>query len=185
MPQQKYFLKETPAQQDASCTAYHITDASGKKIPLPENIQEALQCPSLVQLEKDILTFRDFDTIKQLHLNTRKLIPLFIAPAEADGVSGPVWSPDKQQLLFVIINQQKKAGYTETCRLLLLSLGKNKQVIKKQKFDRPVNFLCGSICTAEPGTDFMFHNKGKTIRYKRNENLDAEERPGVYETITL
>lgn len=183
LSQQKYLLVEMPEQQDASCTAYRITDAAGKTIPLPGYIQAALECPALVQLEHNVLTFRDADTVKQLHFDNQKVVSLFVVPAGADGVSGPVWAPGKRQLLFLIVNQQKTGGYAETGRLLLLTLGKNKQVTGKRKFDRPVHYVCGSICTATPGTDFMFRNNGKTISYKRSEHL--QERPGVYEHITL
>jgi len=58
---------------------------------------------------------------------------------------------------------------------LILDLDSNFRVTGKHKFDRPVNFICGSICSSDAGIDFRFIDENN-FEYIRNMNIDY--RPG-------
>lgn len=154
----------------ASCWYYDIVDAKGKVVELNDELDEALNCPSLLDLhEGDFLVYQNKNEVKYMQLTTGESFVVFQLFDGIDGVSQPVWY-NKEQLLFVIVNQEKKGGYKTFTRLLVADVS-NPSDIKKMKYDRMVNFSCGSICSSEPNNDFGFYNK-ETIWYKRNENLE-------------
>lgn len=154
----------------ASCWYYDIVDAKGKVVELDDELEKALNCPSLLDLyEGDFLVYQNKNEVKYMQLTTGESFVVFQLFDGIDGVSQPVWY-NKEQLLFVIVNQEKKGGYKTFTRLLVADVS-NPIDIKKMKYDRMVNFSCGSICSSEPNNDFGFYNK-ETIWYKRNENLE-------------
>lgn len=175
--QYKFVEKDT----DASCIKYKIVDQNNKEVALPKKIMEILSCPSVAELHQNLLTYQDGIAIKQYNLDTKKEVVLFKVYHDIDGVSDPVWSDDHSKMMFVIINQEKRYGYKDMCRILVLEIS-NGQILKKWKYDRPVNFSCGSLCSSSGYDDFMFIDT-KTIKYKRNINI--EDRPGEFETIIL
>jgi hypothetical protein len=60
-----------------------------------------------------------------------------------------------------------KHNYTAMCRIIVLTLNEDGSVAGKQKFDRNVNFSCGSICSSFPGEDFYFIDNN-TIAYREH-----------------
>ncbi len=160
---------------EASCTNYEVVDGSGNKVVLPEEVQSSLLCPSLLNLKGDTLCFRDNNEICIYLISSKKTYSLFEVFPDIDGVSGPVWSPNGQRVAFVVINQERKHDYTDFCRIIVLELDRNATVVAKYKFDRPVSFVCGSICSSLAGTDFRFIDNNN-LEYIRNENI--EKRPG-------
>jgi hypothetical protein len=163
---QEYRFELAAEQSGASCTAYTVVDGKGKPVTLPQRVRDFLQCPAYLSIYKGILTYTDGDTVKNCRLQTGAEQALFVMPDSVDGVSGPAWGPGADRLMFVIINQEKRHGYTESCRIIHLQLRPNGTVKQKLKYDRPVHFSCGSICTAEAGKDFMYLKNGRIIRYK-------------------
>lgn len=172
-----YTLAERSAT--ASCFNYSILDKNKKNVSLPVHISDALRCATIVDLRESLLTFMIDETIIVYDLNKQKESKLFTIYPDMDGISNPVWSADRSQVMFVIINQEKKHGYKDIARIISLTLDKNLNVQSKEKYDRPVNFICGSICSAEPYQDFNYTTKG--IIYRRNINI--EERPGELELL--
>ena len=165
----------------ASCGYYQIVDADDEPIDLPEHILEALDCATTIDLTDGVLTYIDGEAVKLYRIKDKVDAKMFTLHEGMDGISNPVWSEDRTQIMLVIINQNKTHGYKEFARIISLDLDKNLQVKSKLKFDRPVNFVCGSTCNSEPYEDFKYIDKG--IKFKRNTNI--EERPGVYEIVLL
>jgi len=163
----------------ASCSNYKIVSTDQQDYNLSKKVTKALECPIIASINKNILVYKDGLDIRILNLSNRTDHKLFTMHTEMDGISNPAWSEDMRSIMFVIINQQKKHGYQSFCRLISLELNEDFTVNKKEKYDRPVNFNCGSICTAEPYEDFQY--VGSKIKYKRNVNID--DRPGIFEYI--
>ena len=174
--QEKYKL--VPTAEYASCTDYALY----QKVDLPREIANALVCANIANIHGDNLTFMRGDSVIIYNLRTKKQSLLFVNYPDIDGISGPVWSPSGDKLMFVIINQQQKHGYRSFARIIVLTIDKNNSVIRKQKFDRPVNFVCAGDCFAQPDSDFFFKDDN-TIGYRRNENIS--DRPGQIEYIKL
>ena len=173
LSQTGYALREKDVY--ASCADYIIVDDSGKTVDVPAAVSLALQCPSLLSLHGDTLCYRSGNSIRIYHISSGADYMLFGVFDDVDGVSGPVWSPSHRRIGFVIINQQRTHGYRDMCRILILDLDSNFRVTGKHKFDRPVNFICGSICSSDAGIDFRFIDENN-FEYIRNMNIDY--RPG-------
>jgi len=177
---QKYFL--TLHQSDASCDGYSIQDSIGNDIVLLPQVKQALECPSVINLRNNILITYINNELVWYNITLKKLQTLAKLYPDVDGVSNPVWSPNGKMVMFTIINQQKKYGYKEFVRIMVLGVDENGKVTLKKKYDRPVHFSCGSICTSSPETDFKFKDDN-SIEYRRHELID--DRPGEWETIQL
>ncbi len=173
LAQTEYSLKEKEVY--ASCVDYIIVDDAGETVDLPAAVNQALQCPSLLSLKGDTLCYRSGNSIRLYHISSGADYMLFDVFDDVDGVSGPVWSPSHRRIGFVIINQQRTHGYNDFCRIIILDLDSNFKVTGKHKFDRPVNFSCGSICASDAGIDFRFIDENN-FEYIRNINID--DRPG-------
>ena len=176
---QKYHLKEIP--DDASCFSYQIVDDQDEPIELPKHIMEALICSSNIDMTDNVLTYLDGLTIKLFQINKGMDTELFSMHEGMDGISNPVWSEDRKRIMFVVINQNQTHGYTESARIISLDLDDNMQLKAKQKFDRPVNFICGSSCSSLVYQDFKYVKEG--IMFRRNINI--EKNPGEYELIVI
>ncbi len=144
----------------ASCLTFIVVDEEGKEVTLPEKFKTVLDCPSLINITGNILTY-EMNGVRQYNIDTKKEVLLFTNYDDIDGCSGPAWSEDKSKVMFVIINQERKHAYTASCRLIVLTFNKNGEVLQKQKFDRNIFFECGSICSSNPGEDFWFVNNKK------------------------
>ncbi len=151
-----------------SCYTYELQDANKEKVKLNEELITAFDCPSMLDLhEGSLLTYQVKNDIFLLDLKDglkRKIITLYEG---VDGISNPAWN-SAEQLLFVVVNQEKVGNYETNTRLLFVDLAE--AGLKKRKFDRLVNFSCGSICSAQPGLDFGFLGES-TLWYKRHEMI--------------
>ena len=172
---QEYKIIQT--DEYGSCADYEIY----QKVEFPEQITQALECPPWVDVQGDFLTIVSQNNVLMYDLVSKQTITLFTLYDDIDGISAPAWSADKSKIMFVIINQKQTHDYKSIARIIVITL-KNGQVVYKEKFDRPVNFICGSICSSIPGGDFYFVDN-KTIEYTRNYNI--EERPLEKEKISL
>lgn len=168
---QNYTLIEK--DDEASCTNYEIVDSLDAEIKLPKMVASALLCPSVLSLHGNRLVYREHNEIMMYNLDKQSFSTLFSVYDDIDGISSPHWSEDGNQLLFVIVNQSRNHGYSEFCRIIYLELNEEGTVQDKRKFDRPVQFVCGSICSSEPGVDFMFSNE-HIIRYKVHDAIEFD-----------
>ncbi|MGD9493202.1 MAG: hypothetical protein AB7V36_07585 [Bacteroidales bacterium] len=173
LSQTGYALKEKDAY--ASCVDFIIVDDSGKTVDVPAVVSRALQCPSLLSLHGDTLCYRSGNSIRMYHISSGADYQLFDVFDDVDGVSGPVWSPSHHRIGFVIINQLRSHGYKDMCRIIILDLDADFKVKYMHRYDRPVNFSCGSICSSNPGSDFRFADENN-FEYIRNINI--EDSPG-------
>jgi len=173
--QSTYTLKEIPG--DASCFSYDLIDTDGNPVKLPEKFKEVLDCPSLIEIHSNILTY-EFEGVRQYNIKTGVDNLLFTNYDDIDGCSGPVWSEDESKVMFVVINQQMTHNYAAMCRIIVLTLDDEGKVIEKLKFDRNVHFSCGSMCYSVPGEDFYFINNSQ-IAYREHtfehENFEVKE----------
>ncbi len=172
-----FTLVEIP--DDASCFTYKILNSKNKEVSLPKYVKEGLDCPALLSLEENRFLYYWTDNVYRYDLNEKKNVKLFTPFKGIDGISNPVINGNLA--LFQIINQNGVGGYNDICRLLLLDLTYIND-IKKRKFDRPVNFSCGGICSGIPYEDFGIKNQ-ETIWFKRN--INYEENPGAIIEINL
>jgi len=170
--QPKYELIEV--KTSGSCVDYQLVDSSGAAFNIPSSVKDGLICPSLLSLNGDTLIYRTGNSVRIFHISSGLDYKLFEVFDDVDGVSGPVWSPSHRRIGFIIINQQRSHGYNDFCRIIILDLNSDFKVIGKHKFDRPVNFSCGSICSSDAGTDFRFLDENN-FEYIRNINI--EDRP--------
>jgi len=165
----------------ASCTDYVVHDSVGTQVPLPPDAVEGLQCPMLLNLHGVHLTYMHEWKITRLDLATSQRVELFSVFPDPDGVEGPRWSPDGRSMLFRIVDQQKRHGYKESSRLIVVTV-KDGEVVAKRKFDRYVNFQCGSNCGSIHDDDFGFRDDD-TLFFRRH--WAAPERPEEIDEIEL
>lgn len=177
--QTEYKLKWEDA--GGSCFNYSVFQ-NEQKLTLPSHIQKSLDCPYMVGLKANFLVFVDELKVKLYNLKSKKEFELFQLYNDIDGFSGPAWSDKSNEVLFVVINQEQKHGYSAMCRIIYVRLNKFGDIKDKRKFDRPVNFECGSICGSEPDNDFRFNSKGN-IEFRKHLMLtDGDE---IWEEIEL
>lgn len=165
---------------DASCSSYHVEDIDSQMIELPKNVIKALDCPSLLALEGATLFFLDGNVIKRYDLERQNETVLYKTRGEMDGYSNPLWSKDKKALVFVLINQNRNYGFKESGRLVKIIFSENGNILLTSTADLPIHYVCGSMCSSEPKSDFKF-TSGNKVKYRRNENI--EERPGEWEQV--
>lgn len=149
----------------ASCINFIIVNEYGKEINMPEKFNQILDCPSLIDLTDNVLTYEFNNSVYQYNVDSKKDVLLFENFKDIDGCSNPTWSKDKTKVMFVVVNQQMKHDYKAFCRIIVITLNEKGEPINKQKFDRNVNFVCGNICSSNPNDDFWFVNN-YTIEYK-------------------
>ncbi|MCK9612224.1 MAG: hypothetical protein PHR81_08035 [Bacteroidales bacterium] len=166
----------------ASCADYALYDSNNIKVNLPENFQEAMKCPFLLNIHEGIITFAENNKIKQYFIPSKKEISILEYYSDIDGICGPEWSPDNKKIMFIIINQEHKHGYKEMCRIIVITRGSDGLPAEKKKFDLTINFECGSICTSSSGEDFCFVDN-ETIEYKRY--TEIQKGPGTKVKISL
>jgi len=165
----------------ASCTDFVVHDASGAFVSLPPDASEALKCPAVLDLHGAYLTYMHQWKITRLDLKTLARVELFSVFPDPDGVEGPRWSPDGRSMLFRIVDQQKRNGYKESSRLIVVTV-RDGEIVAKRKFDRFVNFQCGSTCGSIHDDDFGFRDDD-TLFYRRH--WASPERPGEIDEIEL
>jgi hypothetical protein len=189
-----YALK--PDGGEASCFAYTVLRDGQPLTDLPAELKDALGCAWAMSLNGNRLIFmgsadKDLNrSVRMINLDTRKVISLFsVYPfvSGSGGISVPVWSDDGRHVLFHIVNQDRDVnqdrshGYTAFGRLIVVRVDGDTATVLR-KFDRPVMFVCGSICSGDARTDYGFKDN-RTIMYRRHEMI--EDRPGVVETIVF
>ncbi len=165
----------------ASCTDHHVVDTHGTPIPLPPDAIEALICPVTVDIRGNRLTYVHRGKVVQLDLVTYQRVELFSLFPEYEGLEGPRWSPDGRSMVFRVVDQQRRNGYTESSRLIVVTV-EDGRVTAKRKFDRFVNFVCGSTCGSIHDDDFGFRDDD-TVFYRRH--WAATERPEAIDEIEL
>jgi hypothetical protein len=178
MAQEEYSLQEISTE--ASCVDYMIISSDGLAVDVISEVKSALQCPSIASIYGNLFIYQWDLEIKIYNIETQTTTTLFTVYDDIDGVSNPAWSTDGTKLAFVIINQEMFHDYEDICRIVVLSM-KNGKVDEMQKFDRPVMFSCGSICTSIPGEDFYFSTDELLIymdKYILTEKLETGKDSG-------
>lgn len=175
-----YSLKKIA--EAGSCINYQIVNQKQEPVEIPPNLARALECPSIIDLTGNIVTFLDGEQVKLYYLDREEEKHLFNYPRDLDGISGPVWSDSGEMVMFVLVNQQKKHDFYAITRLQVLRIDAEGEVVKEWPIDKPVQFTCGSICSSTPYKDFKFEGEDK-ILYQRNINIDGVE--GEYSEIRV
>ncbi|MFH2094807.1 MAG: hypothetical protein ABIJ16_03825 [Bacteroidota bacterium] len=165
----------------ASCYVLAVYDEENRKIEVPEEVAKELDCPVVAQISPDFrfLIYGDLFGVSCYSFSTKTIHPLVTFETTNEGVSGPCWSPDRNKIMLVTINQQ---GYKEHCRIFVLTLGSDGALEGKQRFGAFVNYECGSVCGSFAGRDFWFEDDN-TVKYRRHE--EAQENPGEIFSIEL
>ena len=182
--------QETPAATDfelvevssyASCSVYQVQDSADQEVALPAAVRDALDCPLVAGVHGQVLIYLQGMKMMRRDLITGEERVLFELYPDMDGVSGPIWSPDGQIAAFLIINQEKTHGYTALTRVIAVSVIEDP--IRKVKFDRPVEFECGSTCGLMSRESLRFTDD-TTLRY-RVHPIALPERAGETEDLDL
>lgn len=157
-------------------TVYGVVNENSEEVVLPQKIKEKVAFsflpPDVIPgTKKVIFSDTQSDTtaflIKTYQIDTQKEEILLKLPGKRDGISAIIWSPDKQSLAFVDVNQQ---GYKMGTKLYMLQL----KTGKLSTFDAPINFVCGSSCYVREGKDFWFKDD-TTIQYKTHRLANQNE----------
>lgn len=179
---QKNAFKLFETANYASCVDLELRDSLNRPVKVPADVTEGLKCPVIADLRDGLLCYMNNNIISLYDISSDMTYPLLEVYPDLDGYNGPCWSASGHKVAFVMINQERKYDYTESCRIVVLSLDENYAVRDKRKFDRMLNFTCGAMCYCDCGTDIRFDGDN-ILRFRRNENI--EERPGEWETIIL
>lgn len=165
----------------ASCLTYCIVDSKGERIDIPDQLEEILVCPNMLDITDNILSYMRNNDVYIYDLINRNEIKLFSCFESLDGISGPVWDSNKSRLMFLLIDQEKENDYREMTRLISVDLNAELKPIAKSKFDVPVAFYCTNICSSEPYETFKYGDR--SILYKeRDVNGDLK---ATYQKIDL
>lgn len=178
--QSGYQLKETGSS--GSCSNYQIVDENGSIPSLPFEVLQALQCPVMLHLKGDTITFLSSSGPSLHIISQAKTMLLVSGYPDADGVSGPAWSPSGKRVAFVFLSQNRTLGFRYACRIVIVELDQQAKPFKIMYFDRPVQYVCGSICGSDAGSDFFFVDENNFV-YRRHE-MDSV-RPGCFGYIGL
>lgn len=145
----------------ASCFGYTVVDADGAEVQLPDEVRQALTCPSLASLSPDgnLLLFDDGSSVLLHDLNSNKTSIVMDLEPTVEGVSGAVWSSAGDAVLFAGVDQQH---YPLLTRLYLIFLDDEAGFWLGLK-DVRMNMTCGSICASTPGEDYRFDADGNII----------------------
>lgn len=179
---QGYELVKIEAEK--TCPSYEIRK-NGKAVKLPEDIEEALECPPTIGFygEKYLIYDNDEEAIVRYDVENDKKETIFSYPEDVDGISNPAWSPSKRYAAFIAINQEKTHGYALITKIIVIDMEAGMlNVNRKREYIFPVNFNCKKNCTAIVGEDFYFESD-KVLVYKRN--LKQKSKPGAMEKVEL
>ncbi|HBS85382.1 MAG: hypothetical protein A2W91_16370 [Bacteroidetes bacterium GWF2_38_335] len=149
----------------ASCGVYEIQNGYGEKIGLPEEVEYFLDCPPYIDIAPDFsyIVYGDLGEMKIYSFRTLESKTVMKFGKGCEGISGMVWSPNKNKMMFVEVNQKKLSAKTRI-HVVDISMGSPRN---REYFDVPVNFECGSLCGSAPDEDFKFKNNS-TIIYKKH-----------------
>jgi hypothetical protein len=148
-----------------SCKVFELHNGYGEKIKVPEEVEAVFDCPSVLVLSPDYsyLIFNEDQDLKTFSFYDNEVHTLVNFKPGSEGVSGIEWSPNKEKIMFVEVNQRKHDSLTQLF-IIDMSMGAATQ---RKVLDLPVNFVCGSICSSDAGSDFKFKNN-QTAIFKRH-----------------
>lgn len=125
----------------------HKVYRDGKPMTLPDDLASSMQCPVTISLNRGRLVLLKGNDILLYRLKDGKRVRLFGVWPDINGLSAPLWSPDGRGVALVsVINNGPHAYKTDT-RIIALRLNSRDKVVKKEKFDVPIHYGCGAICT--------------------------------------
>lgn len=139
---------------EASCFYYELRDASGKKINVPSDIEQAMQCPVMLSLSRDYnyLLYSVNDSVRMYDFSKGIAKHITEFSKYVIGYSDAIWSPDNSRFAFVQLenwNPNFSGG-------IYVGTIENGEVIKQVTYMEKIRFVCGSVCTSYPGHDFWF-----------------------------
>jgi len=161
-------------------TDYIITDTSGWKISLPNEVQKCLFTPRFVALlDSNYLYYSDVDTVFEYDIQHRSKREILVAKHGPHALCGIAWSPDSSQALILSIapNEAERSQLNSTLYLITISGS-----LPPRKISAPVNFYFLETFESKPGRDFYFTDKN-TIVYKTH--LDSFTDPGKMITVKI
>jgi hypothetical protein len=171
-------------ETEKTCPSYEIRK-KGKAVKLPEDIEEALECPPTIGFYdgKYLIYDNDEEAIMRYDVENDKKETIFTYPEDVDGISNPAWSPSKKYAAFIAINQEKTHGYSLITKIIVIDMQAGMlNINRKREYIFPVNFNCKKNCTAIVGEDFYFESD-KVLVYKRS--LKQKSKPGAMEKVEL
>ncbi|MBN2681464.1 MAG: hypothetical protein JXR58_03080 [Bacteroidales bacterium] len=163
-----------------SCRVFELHNGYGEKIKVPEEVENQFDCPSVLILAPDYsyLVYNEGTGLKSYSFYDNAVHTIANFKPGSEGVSGIEWSPNKEKIMFVEINQQKHDSLTQ---IFIIDMHQG-NATNRLVLDLPVNFVCGSFCSSDAGEDFRFKNN-QTAIFKRH--WSAQYKPEEEQSIPL
>ncbi len=169
-----------PSESFDRCDALSITRRDGKSLNLSAEFKKYLDCIDYnLQIANDrYIAYSVENKIALYDLEKNTSLALFTPQSYSDAnLTNLGWSPDKNRIAFVstAYNQenQKKLNYATHTRLIILELNADKTaVVRKTKFDIPIQFIETEGNYISNNDCFWANNT--TIRYRDFVSQDYE-----------
>lgn len=175
--QSKFSISRTKIDKPSCKIKYTVFDQNNKEVKLPEEVSAILECPQLFSLSPNgqLLFYRTDQELKMLDLSNMKSSKI-INLDKKDGVSDPLWSKGNSKIVFALINETR---FKYKGQFVIFNLD-NGVINSINKYDAPVDYLCGSSCLAMPGEEFWFEDNEIAIGYKVNSQLSNKPEDAGY-----
>ncbi len=161
-------------------TDYIVTDTSGWKIALPNEVQKCLYSPRFVSLlDSNYLYYSEADTVFEYDIQHRSKREILIAKHGPHTLCGIAWSPDSSLALILSITPTETERSQINNTLYLITINGS---LPPKKINAPVNFYFENEFESKPGRDFYFIDKS-TIAYKTH--LESYTDPGKIITVKI
>jgi hypothetical protein len=139
---------------EASCFYYELRYASGEKVMVPAEVEQAMQCPVMLSLSHNYnyLLYAVNDSVRMYDFTSGASVHVTDFHDRIIGFSNALWSPDDSRFAFVQL-ENWNPHFSGGIYTAVVENGDVKNVII---YMEKIRFTCGSICTSYPGHDFWF-----------------------------
>jgi hypothetical protein len=145
-----YHLETRPGM--ASCFSVHVMDADSAEVTLPDEVTDALSCPSMADLSPndEFLVYSGDENVMLYFFGAEEPVVAAPIPEGMWDVSGATWFGNKR-FAYVGVDQSKEPH--TTVFVVDVEGEKATRVIQKET---PVYYVCASSCYSTPDEDFYF-----------------------------